>query len=122
MYNFVTHRDIPKDLRIALRDLEGIDNVEDYSIVKINYLLNEYLKEQESLSSLKNYDIEYQYPEETKSRTAHFNNLEDAFVFMDRLTNYGKGSCVTLVLTQAGKPVRGYQNMKWIYPQNLYDR
>lgn len=122
MVNYVTHDQVPKEVKLLLKELEGIDNIQDYNISHINRLIAECENEANSLSKYKNYEVEYQGPGDRVSQKVKFNNLEEAFVCLDRLTNYGKETRVTLILSQAGKPVRGYHNGQWIYPQNLYDR
>lgn len=122
MYKFNSHNDVPKDLKVILFEEEGIDSITDYPIVKINSLLNEIERRSKELNKYKDYEIEYQDDSEKTSTKVKFNNLEDAFVCMDRVTNYGKKKDVSLLFTQAGRPVRGYSRGQWLYPQNLYDR
>ena len=122
MYNFETHNDVPKHLKDLLFEEEGIDCITDYSIVKINSLLNEIYNHNKELNKLTNYEIEYQQDKEKESTKVKFNNLDDVYVCMDRVTDYGKRKDVTLLFTQAGRAVRGYSRGQWIYPRNLYDR
>lgn len=122
MYNFETHNDVPKQLKDLLLETEGIESITDYSIVKINSLLNEIDKHSKELNKYTNYEIEYQQDKQTETTKIKFNNLEDVYVCMDRVTDYGKRKDITLLFTQAGRAVRGYSRGEWIYPQNLYDR
>lgn len=121
MYNFKTHDEVTKELRAILLEQEGIDSITDYTIGKINALLNDLEDQSKELNKYKNYEIEFKNDLDKDSTKVKFNNLEEAFVHMDRITNYGKRSDVTLLFTQAGRPVRGYARGIWVYPQNLYD-
>lgn len=119
MIRYSQHREVSKEHKLLLKEMEGIDSIEEYTIGKINSLVNDILKEQESLNKFKNFEVAYS--SDGVTTTKKFTTFEQALVFVDQLTNYGAGSDIALVLSQAGKPIRGYHNRKWIYPRSIYD-
>lgn len=120
MYNFYKHSEIPTRLRNIVKEQEGVDRITELDIGYINTVLNELEENEKVLEALKQYEVISRQPD-SQITIKKFTELDDAYVELDRLTNYGEGSDVVIVMRQAGRFVRGYQNRQWIYPTNQYD-
>lgn len=118
MYNYEKLREIPKELKSVLK--ERLGDYKQYSMNLINDTLNSYEQEQTELAKFKDLTVEYKFPGK-KTVTLKPDSIKQAYVELDRVTNYGEGSDVAAIMKQAGRFVRGYMNGQWVYPRSMYD-
>ena len=118
MYNYEKHSQVPSEERAILK--ERLGNYKEFSIDYCNNELKLHAIEQSELAKFKDLVVEYKFPGK-KTVTLHPESIKQAYVELDRVTNYGEGSDVTAIFKQADKFVRGYMNRQWIYPKTMYD-
>lgn len=118
MYNYEKLSEIPKEQKSVLK--ERLGDYKDYSMNLINDTLNSYEQELNELEQFKDLTVEYKFPGK-KVITLKPESIKQAYVELDRVTNYGEGSDVTAIFKQAGRFVRGYMNRQWVFPRTMYD-
>lgn len=102
MYNH--HNAIPKDKLKELKAFFNINNIEEVDIEDINDYFNTTTFEVVSIDR-----------DETYTNT--FDNIKDALVECDRLTNYNEGSDIAIILYQDGEVVKYYHQRQWKFPK-----
>ena len=111
---FYDYDDVPKNIRQIIREQKNITRITELSIEEINSLAEECIDILNAREKLKTFHVAYSYPGQ-KPSVLKFEDLEEAYVCMDRLTNYERGSDVTIIFAQAGNVVRRYKDREWIY-------
>jgi len=118
MYNYEKYSEIPTEERKVLK--ERLGKYREFSIDYCNNELKLHAQELSELAKFKDLVIEYKFPNK-KTKVLYPESIKQAYVELDRVTNYGEGSDVTAIFKQADKFVRGYMNRQWIYPKTMYD-
>ena len=114
------YSEIPAKVRRFILDESGARRVKQISLAYCNELADEYFEYEAECAELKKFTL---HVERNGSETVtDYQDLNDVMVAFDREIDYNIGTLgVTMVITQAGRPMRGYQNGKVIYPSTIYD-
>ena len=118
---YTDYSEIPAKVRRFILDESGARRVKQISLAYCNELADEYFEYEEECAELKRFELRVQEKNGQVTVTNH-QSLQEALVAFDREIDYNIGSRgKTMVITQAGRPMRGYQNGKVIFPSTIYE-
>jgi hypothetical protein len=118
---YTDYSEIPAKVRRFILDESGARRVKQISLAYCNELADEYFEYEEECAELKKFELQVQEKNGHVTVTNH-QSLQEALVAFDREIDYNIGSRgKTMVITQAGRPMRGYQNGKVIFPSTIYE-
>lgn len=67
-------------------------------------------------------DFRVEYNNGKGKQVEVFEDMHEALVLLDRLTDYGYGSDATVLFYQCGELVKYYRNREWKYPKkSIYE-
>ena len=117
---FKRYEDIPAKLRRVILEETGVKRVKRVSLALCNEILEDYFAYEQENEKLKEFELHLQ-----KSGGSvivkKFQDYKSAAVALDREIDYIIGSRgVTAVITQAGRPVRGYENGRVLTTRSIY--
>lgn len=107
---FKNHKDVPKTLVKDIKEFFNVDNIKDLDINEINDYCSDYTDRNttfEVVASINNNINKF-----------NFDNLKEALVQCDRLTDYDKGTDHSIVLYQDKKIVKFYHDRQWNFVKN----
>ena len=118
---YTDYSEIPAKVRRFILDESGARRVKQISLAYCNELAEEFFEYEEECAELKKFELRVQEKTGHVTVTNH-QSLQEALVAFDREIDYNIGSRgKTMVITQAGRPMRGYQNGKVIHPSTIYE-
>lgn len=114
------HAEIPTDVRRFILRETGERRVKRVSIELCNELANEFFEYEEENEKLKDFELHFQR-KGGNVVVKKYQSYKDAAVALDREIDYNI-SCkdVTAVITQAGRPLRGFENGRVIFEKSIY--
>jgi hypothetical protein len=115
------HAEIPTDVRRFILRETGERRVKRVSIELCNELADEFFEFEEENERLKDFALHFQRRGEKSPTVQKYQSYKDAAVALDRVIDYNI-SCkdVTAVITQAGRPLRGFENGRVIFSRSIY--
>ena len=117
---YTSYADIPQEVRRYILDSTGERRVKRVPLPVCNELAEDYYEYEAECAELKKFQL--QVMKNGQLTVTDYQDSRDAIVAFDREIDYTIGNRgVTMVITQAGRPMRGYQNGKVIYPSTIYD-
>ena len=118
---YTDYSEIPAKVRRFILDESGARRVKQISLAECNELAEDYFEYEAECAELKKFELRVQEKNGHVTVTNH-QSLQEALVAFDREIDYNIGSRgKTMVITQAGRPMRGYQNGKVIFPSTIYE-
>jgi len=117
---YATYQDIPAKVRRFILDESGARRVKQISLSYCNELADEYFEYEAECAELKKFQL---HVERNGSETVtEYHNYDEVLVAFDREIDYNIGTRgVTMVITQAGRPMRGYVNGQVVNPSTIYE-
>jgi hypothetical protein len=111
---------IPAKVRRFILDESGARRVKQISLAYCNELADEYFEYEAECAELKKFTL---HVERNGSETVtDYQDLNDVMVAFDREIDYNIGTRgVTMVITQAGRPMRGYADGQVVNPSTIYE-
>lgn len=109
---YYDHKEIPQEYRRAILDQSGENRIHKVTIEKCNEIICDLKNWEAEAQKLMNYEIRYQI-DNGAEQTVKVDGWQQAFVELDRVTEYGEAKNVIAVLLQNGRPMRGYQNGRY---------
>ena len=117
---YTSYADIPQEVRRYILDSTGERRVKRVPLPVCNELAEDYYEYEAECAELKKFQL--QVMKNGKLTVTDYQDYKSAVVAFDREIDYTIGTRgPTMVLTQAGRPMRGYQNGKVIYPSTIYE-
>lgn len=117
---YTDYSQIPTKVRRFILDESGARRVKQISLAYCNELAEDYFEYEEECAELKKFKL---HVERNGSETVtDYQDFQSAAVAFDREIDYTIGSRgVTMVITQAGRPMRGYVDGRVINPSTIYE-
>jgi hypothetical protein len=117
---YSNYDEIPKEVRRYILDQSGARRIKQNSLAYCNELAEDYFEYEAECAELKKFALHVVRDGNKIVKT--FESCDDVFVAFDQEIDYNIGTLgVTMVITQAGRPMRGYVNGKVINPATIYD-
>ena len=117
--HYTSYDQIPAEVRRFILDESGERRVKRVSLAMCNELANEFYEFQAECAELKKFELHVQRGRDTVVHK--FTDFQSSIVAFDREIKYNIGSRgVTMVLLQAGRPLRGYENGRVIFSKSIY--
>lgn len=118
---FKTYEEIPAKFRRIILQETGETRVRKVPMALCIEIIEDHLAYEKENEELKNFELHVQRKGE-RVRKMTFDNYKDAMVALDREIDYKLSTRdVVAVITQAGRPVRGFKNGQVMTPQSIYD-
>lgn len=116
------HKDIPAKYRRVILDEVIEKRVSKVPLSLCNEIIAEYLREEEELESLKNFEVIIS--KNGARRVQNFKDVESAFVAMDREIGYDvHDNKIIAVLKQADRIIKAYVKGQYVNGSySIYDR
>lgn len=118
---FKSYADIPANYRRVILDETGEKRVKRVPLEVCNEIIQEYQELETENERLKEFELQVQRTNGS-IRVSKYSRLSDALVALDRELDYTTNQkSITAVITQAGRPIRGFLNGQILTPWSMYD-
>ena len=117
---YTDYSEIPAKVRRFILDESGARRVKQISLAECNELAEDYFEYEAECAELKKFKLHVE--RNGNEFVTDYQDFQSAAVAFDREIDYTIGSRgVTMVITQAGRPMRGYVDGRVINPSTIYE-
>ena len=117
---YTDYSEIPAKVRRFILDESGARRVKQISLAECNELAEDYFEYEAECAELKKFKLHVE--RNGNEIVTDYQDFQSAAVAFDREIDYTIGSRgVTMVITQAGRPMRGYVDGRVINPSTIYE-
>lgn len=117
---YTDYSEIPAKVRRFILDESGARRVKQISLAECNELAEDYFEYEAECAELKKFKLHVE--RNGNEVVTDYQDFQSAAVAFDREIDYTIGSRgVTMVITQAGRPMRGYVDGRVINPSTIYE-
>lgn len=119
--HYCSYDEIPSEVRRFILDESGERRVKRVTLAKCSEYANDFYELKKQEEKLREFELHVQR-NGSKVCVKKYQDFQSVAVAFDREIDYNIGSRgVTMVITQAGRPLRGYLNGRVIEKKSIYD-